>query len=95
MPFAQQDPRVFTRQNVEALRPSQFGVYGLFSQGEWIYVGKGDIRQRLLDHLNGDNRCIALHRSTHWVDEVITGDPSRREQQLILELQPICNQRVG
>lgn len=95
MPFVQQTPRVFTRQNVEALNPNQFGVYGLFRQGVWVYVGKGDIRQRLLNHLNGDNPCISRERPTHWVDEVISGDPSEREKQLIQELTPVCNQRVG
>jgi hypothetical protein len=55
MPFVQQTPRIFNRENVEALNPNQLGVYGLFKQGKWIHVGKGDIRQRLLAHLNGDN----------------------------------------
>jgi len=95
MPFVQQTPRSFTQQYVEALNPDQVGVYGLFKGNTWLYVGKGDIRQRLLAHLNGDNASITYHAPTHWVDEVIQGDPSKREQQLILELQPICNQRVG
>jgi len=95
MPFVQQSPRVFSRQNIEAINPNQFGVYGLFRQGVWIYVGKGDIRKRLLDHLNGDNPLITKAQPTHWVDEVIVGDPSAREKQLIVELQPICNQKVG
>jgi len=95
MPFSQQTPRLFTRQNIEALRPNQNGVYGLFKQGVWIYVGKGDIRQRLLDHLNGDNLLITLQQPTHWVDEIVQGDPSAREKQLIVELNPICNQKIG
>ena len=95
MPFIEQTPRQFTLHNVEAIRPNQNGVYGLFNQGSWIYVGKGDIRQRLLDHLNGDNPCILRNQPTHWVDEVIDGDPSAREKQLIREFSPVCNQRVG
>jgi hypothetical protein len=95
VPFSQQTPRVFNRQNVEALNPNQYGVYGLFKAGRWIYVGKGDIRQRLLAHLNGDNPCITREAPTHWVDEVISGDPSSREKQLIIELQPSCNEKVG
>lgn len=71
------------------------GCYGLYggSQG-WVYVGKGDIRERLLRHVNGDNPCITRHQPTHWVDEV-TSDHDRRERELILELKPTCNQRVG
>lgn len=96
MPFIQQTPRTFNGQNVEALNPNQFGVYGIFKQGVWIYVGKGDIRKRLLDHLNGDNPSILLARPTHWVDETHT-DPvmSIREKQLIIELRPSCNQKIG
>jgi len=95
MPFIQQNPRPFDRPSIEALSPNQNGVYGLFKTGVWIYVGKGDIRQRLLDHLNGDNPCINRERPTHWVAEVFNADPSQREQQLITELSPLCNQRIG
>jgi len=95
MSFVQQTPRDFTRENVEAIRPNLIGVYGLFRQDAWIYVGKGDIRKRLLDHLNNDNPAIAREKPTHWVDEIATGDPSYREKALILELNPICNRRVG
>ena len=94
MPFPEQQPRVFTRANVETIQPGQLGCYGLFKPGEWIYVGKGDIRQRLLDHLNGDNPCINRRGPTHWVDEV-TKNYNDREKQLILELDPVCNRRVG
>lgn len=95
MPFPQQQPRLFTRANVEALKPNQIGVYGLFKHEQWVYVGKGDIRQRLLDHLNGDNSLITRENPTHWVDEVNNGDPSAREKQLIAELCPSCNRRIG
>lgn len=95
MPFPTQAPRAFTRANVEALNPNQNGCYGLFvSQGGWVYVGKGDIRKRLLDHLNGDNPCITRNRPTHWVD-VVTNDLDRMEKALILELTPTCNKKVG
>lgn len=96
MSFVRQTPRVFTNQNIEALNPNQYGVYGIFKQSQWIYVGKGDIRQRLLDHLNGDDLCILQFSPTHWVGELCT-DPtmSIREKQLIVELNPLCNQRVG
>jgi hypothetical protein len=32
---------------------------------------------------------------THFVAEVISGDPIPREKELILELNPVCNMRVG
>jgi len=95
MPFIQQTPRFFTRGNIEALNPNQFGVYGLFREGVWVYVGQGDIRDRLLKHLNGDNPCISREKPTYWVDELVVGDASLKEKQLIAELKPYCNQRLG
>jgi hypothetical protein len=95
MPFPKQTPRAFTRANVEMLDPNQIGVYGLLRQNVWVYIGKGDIRQRLLDHLDGDNPWIIREKPTHWFDEVTNGDPSRREESLIIEYRPICNKRVG
>ncbi|MDD4995613.1 MAG: hypothetical protein PHW53_04085 [Patescibacteria group bacterium] len=96
MSFIQQIPRIFNKQNVEAINANQLGVYGIFRDGCWIYVGKGDIRQRLLDHLNGDIPSILAAQPTHWVNEVC-GDPamSNREKQLIVELEPLCNEKIG
>lgn len=95
MAFLKQNPRIFNKANVERLKPNQVGVYGIFNNMEWIYVGKGDIRQRLLDHLNGDNPCILQKKPTHWVGEVIKDDPSFREKELIAELPVSCNKRIG
>lgn len=95
MPFVQQTSRPFTHEDVLAISPGQNGVYGILKQGSWIYVGKADLRERLLDHLNGDNPCILRETPTHWVGEVVQGDPSDREKQLILELDPVCNKRLG
>lgn len=94
MPFPTQTPRTFTRANVEAINAGQIGCYGLYKAGSWIYVGRGDIRERLLAHLNGDNPCITREAPTHWVDVVTTQDAAR-EKELILELRPLCNQKVG
>ncbi len=94
MPFAQQQPRLFNQFNIEAIRGTPMGVYGIYRQGQWIYVGSGDIRTRLLAHLNGDNSCITNQRPTHYVDEV-TPQYIAREKELILELTPICNKKVG
>jgi len=94
MPFTQQTARQFTRSDIESLRAGQNGVYGLFKPNTWVYVGKGDIRDRLLAHLNGDNPCITGQRPTSWVGEV-TNSADNRERQLIVELNPVCNKQVG
>lgn len=95
MGFVAQTPRLFTRQHVEVLNAGQIGVYGILRQGLWIYIGKGDIRQRMLDHVNGDNPWILSCQPTHWVAEVTAVDPTHREKQLIVECNPHCNQRIG
>jgi hypothetical protein len=100
MPFPNQTPRAYTRANVEAIRPGQRGVYGIFNDKGWIYVGSGDIRDRLLAHLppNGDNLCINGSNPTQWVDEVVSGGKDaelQREAELTLEFRPKCNKRVA
>jgi hypothetical protein len=70
------------------------GCYGIFKQGAWIYVGKGDIRARLLAHFNGDNPCISRQAPTSFVS-VVTGDMDNQEKRLITELDPICNKKLG
>lgn len=94
MPFNSNNVRPFSRTEVEALTPGQMGVYGLFKQNRWVYVGSGDIRDRLLKHLGGDNPCITEEAATSWIDEV-RADYIEREKELIIELAPACNQRVG
>jgi len=94
MPFNNNAVKNFNRVSIEAIDPNQIGVYGIFRDGQWIYVGRGDIRSRLLDHLNGDIPCIQREGATKWVAEV-TNNSVARERELILELQPVCNQRVG
>lgn len=93
MSFPQQTPHIYDRAHVNVLEPNQMGVYGLFLYGRCIYVGKGYIRKRLLDHLNYDNACITREQPAFWVAEV-SANTDARERQLILELNPVCNQRV-
>lgn len=94
MPFPQQNPRAFTRPGIEALNPNQNGCYGIFRSGVWIYVGRGDIRARLLSHLGGDNPRITNEMPTHFVS-LVTNDDTNAEKRLILELNPIANRKVG
>lgn len=96
MPFLH-GARAFTRQDIESLNPNEIGVYGIYNQYEWIYVGKGNLRARLLAHLNGDNPCITRRHPTNWTGEVFQSQDQLdlREQALIVELNPTCNQRVG
>jgi hypothetical protein len=94
MPFQNQTPRPFTQLDIQMLKPGQIGVYGIYRNGLWVYIGQGDIKNRLLDHVNGDNPTILLHKPTHWVAE-ITPYPLTREKELIIECRPIANKKIG
>ncbi len=94
MAFPPQTPRLFTKAAIEVLNPNQNGVYGIFREGCWIYVGRGDIRARLLSHVAGNNPAITAQRPTHFVASVTQNDVAL-ESQLIQELKPVANQKVG
>lgn len=89
-----QKTRPFTKSDIESLNPNQVGVYAIWNTIEYIYVGRGPIRERMLAHVTGDNPCILNSGPTAWTAEV-TGSSVDREKQLILELRPKCNQKVG
>ena len=94
MPFPAQTPRAFTRQNVELITPGQNGCYGIMKNGRVVYIVKGDIRTRLLAHVDGDNPRISRLYPDQWVD-VVTADMDNEEKRLIVEFNPVCNQRLG
>jgi len=90
MPF-KHGMRPYTKEDVLKLNPNQNGVYGIFRNSAAIYVGSGDIRERVLAHLNGDNPCITRNTPNLWTAELVSGDPSKREAELIQEYRPECN----
>ncbi len=94
MPFPKQTPRAFNKTKVAGLNTGQIGCYGLYRANTCIYVGRGDIRARLIAHLNGDNSCIKRESPTDFVS-VVTSEDEAKEKRLIAELQPVCNQKVG
>ncbi|HTS40415.1 MAG TPA: hypothetical protein VMH84_07735 [Xanthobacteraceae bacterium] len=94
MPFPKQDPRPFTKAGIEWLSPAQNGVYGIFRSNAWIYVGRGDLRNRLLAHFNGENPRITREQPTHYV-AIVTSNDIEIEKELIVELRPLANQKIG
>lgn len=92
MPFANRIYFPYKREDVEGLRKNQNGIYAIFSRDTVIYIGSGDIRERLLAHLDGDKPCIAKHDPDRWLGKVFTEDPSKRLEELIQEYSPVCNQ---
>lgn len=93
MPFAPQDPKEYKRSGVMPLQDGEMGVYGLYKDDLCVYVGSGNIRGRLVGHLNRDNNCIGFQGPTKFVFE-ITNDYEARELDLRKELIPHCNPPV-
>ena len=93
MPFTN-PMRPYTKEEIEKLNPDQNGVYGIFLGNTAVYIGSGDIRERMLAHINGDNPCIIAHHPNQWTASLISGDPTGKEGELILEYQPLCNKVV-
>ncbi|MBA7665721.1 hypothetical protein ES703_73795 [subsurface metagenome] len=93
MPFTAK-MRPYTKQDIESLNPNQNGVYGIFRSTIAVYIGSGDIKERMLAHINGDNSCITANTPNQWTAEIVSGDPTRRERELIQEYDPICNKRI-
>jgi len=94
MPYKGQSRFLFRRESIESLRINPMGIYRLYRDALCIYIGKGDIRKRLLEHLNGDNPCITREAPNYWdFEEIINMD--EREKQLIRELDPVCNKKMG
>jgi excinuclease UvrABC nuclease subunit len=88
----------WNRASILANAPQASGVYAIFNSKNWIYVGEsGDIQARLLEHLNGDNLCIIQNLPTGFQFELVAGQAQRvaRQNQLIVELKPVCNQKLG
>jgi len=95
MPFPQQERIPFAKAGVGVLNPNQTGCYGIFdASGTPVYIGKGDIRDRLLAHVNGDNPCILRCKPSYCLT-VLANPPEATEKKLIAEYDPICNRRIG
>ncbi len=72
----------------------------------WIYIGQGFIYNRLNLYLSGGDECIAEESPTHWVFDGIgvtdnkgvlekmrvEKEMDKREEALVKEYKPICNE---
>ena len=84
----------FNRSTVMASGPSTAGVYALWRDDRWIYIGQSaNIFERLLEHLSATDDCITRERPSGFGFELIADARGReaREGELIRELSPVCN----
>jgi len=87
----------FTNAGILTSAPNKSGVYVIFNPQTWIYVGEsGDIQGRLIQHLNGDNQRITRCAPAGFQFELFPAEQRvARQNQLILQLDPVCNRRLG
>jgi excinuclease UvrABC nuclease subunit len=86
----------FTAAGIIASAPRSSGVYGIFNENEWIYVGESaDMETRLLEHVRGtsdQSGCILRRKPTGFLCEPCSElTRTLRELVLIRELSPTCN----
>jgi excinuclease UvrABC nuclease subunit len=75
------------------------GVYGITNaSGQLIYIGSTDnFRRRMNEHQNDSDHLMHQYGPVYAYAEAIPSELRRllREQELISEYGPPCNQKVG
>ncbi len=93
MPFPGQPRRPFAAGEIERLPPGKRGVYGLFNEEGCIFVGKGNLRERLLLHLKPgyteEARCVR-NSAPAWFMIEETENFVVRHMGLVVEYRPKC-----
>ncbi len=81
---------------VRIYAPAGSGVYAIYAGERWLYIGETEsIRDDLLRHLAGEISCVAQQKPTHFAfQSVSAGDRAARQQELIAEYRPVCNEQV-
>jgi hypothetical protein len=90
MRFPPMTPMPFRRDEVEAIDGGQWGIYGLLRGETWIFIGSGEIRGRLLAHLEGEPASVTRERPDRWV-AVATPRAEEWTPKLIETYRPLCN----
>lgn len=86
----------FSEQGIAKYAPRDSGVYGIFNDREWIYIGEAkDMETRLYEHVRGQSEQstrISRRNPTSYVFERCDAATRvKREVALIRELDPVCN----
>ncbi len=95
MPF-QAEKRPYNRKDVMAFPGFKPGVYAIFKDSTVLFVGNsGDIKARMLRHVNGDNPNLTANEPNFWTAEVMAGagqtNIEARQKALIDEFKPVFN----
>ena len=81
---------------VRIYAPAGSGVYAIYAQGRWLFIGEAeDVRGQLLRLLGGENPCIMHQGPTHFAfQSVPSPDRLAWQRELIAEYQPACNEQA-
>lgn len=87
----------WNRATILSMAPSSSGVYLIWNSNRWIYVGESnDIQRRLLEHFDDKASCIARQAPGAFGFELVNaGARVGRQNALIGQLRPACNQMLG
>ncbi len=90
----------YDAQSILANAPNASGVYAIWGTGDTsatVYVGESnDVARRLLEHRNDQGTCINNANPTTWGVELVDSNQRvARQNTLIGELKPSCNQMLG
>lgn len=97
MPFENHGNRSFTTISIGKNAPPASGVYGLADARQWLYIGEtADIRGELLTHLRNPHPFLKEHPPSGFTYELSTAEQRiQRQNQLVMEMEPIGNRVVG
>jgi hypothetical protein len=88
---------IWNRGVILASVPHASGVYAIWKPNVWIYIGETeDLQRRLLEHFDGGNPCITQAGPTGCGFELVLPNTRvARQNTLIVECRPVCNDRFG
>jgi len=98
VPWAGTQVWPFTKNGILANTPNASGVYALWTGETLVYIGESsDILRRLLELFGGPRPCIAKYARLVFGYELVPTEEQRvaRQELLIRELVPACNQPLG
>ena len=98
MPWAGTQVWPFTKHGILANTPNASGVYALWTGETWVFIGESnDILRRLLELFVSPRPCLAKYVRLVFGYELVSTEAQRvaRQDQLIRELVPACNQPLG
>ncbi|HEY7404334.1 MAG TPA: GIY-YIG nuclease family protein [Candidatus Angelobacter sp.] len=89
---------LFNRASIAANAPEASGVYALFNEGVWLYIGEAqNIKERLLQHLTNSHNPDVTKANPQWFAYELVAPVFRvgRQNLLIASFCPTCNKRLG